>query len=198
MKYAYLNYRVRFFEQRKGEKVWTSRYDSNWWCKTLVDENYFRASDEEAEQRPQWANDRQKGRVVEDVSFRPLKHNADAAWDDRFLSKAAVWKLRHSDPKDFINGVAMDIESFIDYMIDACRWIRGGSDWRNKKRFKSRDFDTENFTCEWDMKGSLHMLEMCSDYPRFALITLRRPRVNCTSDEAAKGCLLLMKSLWTL
>ncbi len=34
------------------------------------------------------------------------------------------------------------------------------------------------------------MLEMCTNYPRFALMTLRAPRNQCTSDEVARGMLI--------
>ena len=83
----------------------------------------------------------------------------------------------------------MDIGSFMEYVIEACQWIEGGSQWNNSRRFRSQDFNTTDFACEWDMEGILHMLEMCSNYPRFALITLRTPRKDCTSDEAARGML---------
>ena len=83
----------------------------------------------------------------------------------------------------------MDIGSFMEYMIEACQWIEGGPEWKNDRRYRSEDFNTSDFTCEWDMQGILHMLEMCSNYPRFALMTLRTPRKECTSDEAARGML---------
>ncbi len=63
------------------------------------------------------------------------------------MSKAGVTKLRHGNPRDFTNGVAMDIESFVDYMIYSCKWIQGGSRKENDHRYKSSEFDTKNFTC---------------------------------------------------
>ena len=81
----------------------------------------------------------------------------------------------------------MDIESFLEYMIKECKWIEGAPPRVNKTRFQASDFDTPEFECEWDVKGVCHMLEMCSNYPRFALMTLRKPRNECTSDEVATG-----------
>ena len=76
---AYINYRVRFFEtDRVGNRHWTSAYNANWWCKTLVDDSYFRTSDEVASKRPPWVNDRRNGRVVEHVQFKPVEWNPDA------------------------------------------------------------------------------------------------------------------------
>ena len=80
----------------------------------MVGDDYFDVNEEEAGRRSKWENDRQYGRVIADVSFRPLKHNPNAKEQDAKISKAAVYKLRHTTPRDFINGVAMDIGSFMD------------------------------------------------------------------------------------
>ena len=74
-------------------------------------------------------------------------------------------------------------------MIQECKWIEDAPWWKNKKRFRASDFSTPEFECQWDIKGVCHMLEMCSNYPRFALMTLRKPRDECTSDEVATGML---------
>ncbi len=77
-----------------------------------MDDSYFRTSDEEAQRRPQWVNDRRNEIVMEDVSCKPVKHNANALHKHKNLSKSASTRLRHGESKDFINGVAMDINSF--------------------------------------------------------------------------------------
>jgi hypothetical protein len=187
---AYLTYRIRFFDYDKNkEKYWTSRDDTHWWCKTIVGNDYFNVDEEQARQRSRQENDPQYGRVVTDVSFRPLKHNPDASKENSKISRAAVWKLRHTDPTDFVNGVAMNIGSFLEYMIQECKWIEDAPWWENKNRFRASDFSTPEFECQWDINGVCHMLEMCSNYPRFALMTLRKPRCECASDEVARGML---------
>ena len=175
---AYLNYRVRFFERRGDGSTssrpwnWTSDYNDNWWCETLVDDKYFNASVEEARKRPMWVNDRRNDRVMENVSFKPVKHNPNAKHRHKFLSKCAATKLRHGDGKNFINGVAMDINSFVDYMTRQNKWIDETDAYQNKYRYRASVFDTDEYTCEWNIKGIIHMLEVCSDYPRFALVTI--------------------------
>ena len=185
---AYLNYRVRFFETDKaGRKQWTSGYNNNWWCKTLVDDSYFSTSDEEAKRRPQWVNDRRNERVIEDVSFKPVKHNPNALKEHKEFSKSAATRLRHGDSKDFINGVAMDIDSFVDFMIRQNKWIDETSRSQNKNRYRAKDFNTEDFTCNWDIKGIIHMLEVCSDYPRFALVTVRMKVSELSASDKVAG-----------
>ena len=111
---AYINIRLRFFEtDRDEDRHWTSTFNTMWFCKTLVDDSYFRAPDGVAGKRPQWVNDRACGRVVEDAQFKPVKWNPDAKKSDKYLSKSAATRLRHGDPRRFINGVAMDINSFV-------------------------------------------------------------------------------------
>ena len=80
----------------------------------------------------------------------------------------------------------MDINSFVDMMIKRNKWIEGGTKRQNEERYRASDFSTEEFICEWDIKGIIHMLEVCSDYPRFALLTLRK-RIDeiSGSDELA-------------
>ncbi len=109
----------------------------HWWCKTIVGDDYFEVNEEEAGQRSRQENDRQYGRVVADVSFRPLKHNPDANRKNAKISKAAVYKFRHTTPRDFVNGVAMDIGSFVEYMIRECQWIEGAPEWKNARRYKA-------------------------------------------------------------
>ena len=94
-----------------------------------------------------------------------------------------------TDPTDFVNGVAENIGSFMEFMVRACKWIEGAPRWKNGGRFRAKDFSTPDIDCQWDIKGICHMLEMCSDYPRFALMTLRRPTYECASDEVARGML---------
>ncbi len=43
------------------------------------------------------------------------------------------------------------------------------------------------FTCEWDLQGVIHMLEVSSDYPRFALLTLRRKVDEISSSDELAG-----------
>ena len=181
---AYLNYRVRFFEMKGAGSTsskpwnWTSDYNHNWWCETLVDDKYFSTSDEEARKRPMWVNDRRNDRVMENVSFKPVKHNPNAKYEHKLLSKCAATKLRHGDGKNFINGVAMDINSFVDYMTRQNKWIDETSAYQNEFRYRASEFDTDERTCKWDIKGIIHMLEVCSDYPRFALVTIRKSCAN--------------------
>jgi hypothetical protein len=112
---AYLIYRIRFFDyDKKDEKYWTSREDMHWWCKTVVNNEYFNVDEEQAGQQSREDNDPQYGRVVTDVSFRPLGHNPHASQARSKISRSAVYKLRHTDPTDFINGVAMNIGSFLN------------------------------------------------------------------------------------
>ncbi len=131
-----------------------ARYN-NWWCKTLVDDSFFSTSDEEAKRRPPWVNDRRNERVIGDVSFKPAKHNPNALPEHEDFSKSASTRLRHGDSKDFINGVAMDIKSFVDFMIKT-KWMEETNERQNKKRYRASDFSTEDFTCKWDIKGIIH------------------------------------------
>ena len=49
---AYINIRLRFFEtDRDGHRHWTSNFNTMWFCKTLVDDSYFRAPDGVASKR---------------------------------------------------------------------------------------------------------------------------------------------------
>jgi len=68
----------------------------------------------------------------------------------------------------------MDINSFVDYMTRQCKWIDETSAYQNAGRYRASEFDTDERTCKWDIKGIIHMLEVCSDYPRFALVTVRK------------------------
>ncbi len=71
-------------------------------------------------------------------------------------------------------------------MIQRNKWIEGGTKRQNEERYRADDVDTDDFTCEWDIKGILHMLEVCSDYQRFALVTIRQKMSELSpSDEAA-------------
>ena len=150
---AYLIYRIRFFDyNRRNEKYWTSREDMHWWCKTVVDREYFNVDEERAGRRSREDNDPQHERVMTDVSFRPLGHNPHASDARTKISRAAVYKLRHTGPTGFINGVGMNIGSFLEYMIQECKWIEGAPSRVNKSRFRASDFSTPEFECKWILK----------------------------------------------
>ena len=176
---AYLNYRMRYFKWGGHGSTttknwsWTSDCNRNWWCETLVGDEYFSASDEDARKRPMWVNDRRNDRVIEGVLFKPVEHNPGAIREHKKLSKCAATRLRHGDGKDFINGVAMDIGSFVNYMTKQCAWVDETSDYQNRGRYRAREFDTEGYACQWDMEGIIHMLGVCSNYQRFSLMMAR-------------------------
>ena len=69
---------------------WSSDYNHNWWCETLVGDEYFDASKEDVRNRPMWTNDRRNNRVLENIIFVPVGHNPDAILDHKHLSKTAV------------------------------------------------------------------------------------------------------------
>ncbi len=126
-----------------GVRRWTSDYNHMWWCKTCVDDAYFRAPDGVASRRPDWANDRTCDRVIDDVQFKQLKWNPDVKKSDKYLSKGAATRLRHGDPRRFINGVAMDINSFVTMMIRNHKWIEGVTENQNWNRHRAKDFGCE-------------------------------------------------------
>ncbi len=178
--YAWLNMKVRYFEwDLKGRRNWTSGYMQNWWCKTCVDETYFSAFGEAAK-RLKWENDRSYDRSVDDVTFKPLGWNPSAKSADKFFSKTAATRLRHGNPGHFINGVAMDISTFVDMMIRECKWNPHRSNWDNWHRYKLHEY---GYT--WDVDGVCAMLAHCSDYPRFALMTVRHKTTH--RKEGASG-----------
>ena len=80
----------------------------------------------------------------------------------------------------------MDIDSFVAVMVRNRKWVEGATKKQNWNRYRASDFDTKTFKCEWDLDGVIHMLEVCSDYPRFALVTIRMKMSELsTSDEVA-------------
>ena len=86
--------------------------------------------------------------------------NPDAKRSDKYLSKGAATRLRHGDPRRFINGVAMDINSFVDMMIRNHEYIGGGTRNQNWSRYRASGFSSKEFKCEWDLDDILHMLEV--------------------------------------
>ncbi len=72
----------------------------------------------------------------------------------------------------------MDIDSFVAVMVRNRKWVEGATKKQNWNRYRASDFDTKTFKCEWDLDGVIHMLEVCSDYPRFALLTIRQRVVD--------------------
>ncbi len=189
---AYINIHVRFFEWAdRGVRKWTSGYNQMWWCKTCVNDAYFRAPDGVASRRPDWANDRTCGRVIDDVQFKPLNWNPDAKKSDKYLSKGAVTKLRHGDPRRFINGVAMDINYCVATVTENHKRIEGGTENQNWNRYRSSDFG-----CEWDLDGVIVMLEICSGYPRFALLTIRQRVVDGSKSSFDKLAELPLQYKW--
>jgi hypothetical protein len=150
---AYLNYRLRHFRwgasgsTTQANWAWSSDYNHNWWCETLVGDEYFNASKQDVGNRPIWTNDRRNNRVLENIIFVPVGHNPDAIWDHKHLSKTAVTRLRHGDSKQFINGVGMDIENFVEFMTKQCKWVEHTNAYQNRGRYRASEFDTEDYAC---------------------------------------------------
>ena len=167
---AYLNYRMRHIRwgasgsTTQANWSWSSDYNHNWWCETLVGDEYFDASKEDVRNRPIWTNDRRNDRVLENIFFVPVGSNPDAIWDHKHLSKTAVTRLRHGDGKQFINGVGMDIGNFVEFMTRKCKWDEHTNSYQNQGRYRASEFDTEDYACRWDTKGIIHMLGRCSNY----------------------------------
>ncbi len=132
-----------------------------------------------------WIMDRRNHRVLENIVFVPVGHNPDAIWDHRHLSKAAVSRLRHGDNSQFLNGVGMEIGSFVDFMTKKCKWDENANAYQNEGRYRAEQFQTETYACKWDMKGIIHMLAMCSNHQRFSLMMLRKElRKMCAADQS--------------
>ncbi len=81
----------------------------------------------------------------------------------------------------------MDIDSYIDFMIRQNTWIEDTSRFQNKNRYRAEDFSTEDFTCNWDIEGIIHMLEVSSDYQRFALVTVRMKMSELSASDEVAG-----------
>jgi hypothetical protein len=175
---AFLNYRLRHFRwgasgsSTQANWTWSSDYNHNWFCETLVGKEYFDAS--RSGNRPMWITDRRNHRVLENIVFVPVGHNPDAIWDHRHLSKAAVSRLRHGDNSQFLNGVGMEIGSFVDFMTKKCKWDENANAYQHEGRYRAEQFQTETYACKWDMKGIIHMLATCSNHQRFSLMMVRK------------------------
>ncbi len=92
----------------------------------------------------------------------------------RHLSKAAVTRLRHGDNSQFLHGVGMDMGSFVDFMTRKCKWDDHTNAYQNEGRYRAEQFDTDDYACQWDMKGIVHMLGRCSNHQRFSLMKVRK------------------------
>ena len=80
---------------------------------------------------------------------------------------------------------------FVATVAENHKRIEGGTKNQNWNRYRSSDFG-----CEWDLDGVIVMLEICSDYPRFALLTIRQRVVDGSKSSFDKLAELPLQYKW--